>query len=123
MRSDFNRFLSMKITLTKKFHFSASHSAHDRAIGHNYVLNVTTEALDDALEAILEKKVREVLIQKIDSRDLGLHVDFLKNIDVSDANLLKAFWEVIQPAIHPVQLTALSLEKDERTQVLFSRDS
>ena len=92
-------------------------------IGHNYVLSVTTEALDLSLEAAVEKKISEALIKKIDSRDLGLHVDFLKNIEMTDVNLLKVFWEIIRLEIHPVELVALSLERDEHTQALISREA
>ena len=91
--------------------------------GHNYILSVTTEPLDHASEAVVDKKVREALVQKIDSRDLGLHVDFLKNIEITDTNLLKVFWEIIRLEINPVELTSLSLERDERTQALISREA
>ncbi len=113
----------MKITLTKKFYFSASHDSPSGVTGHNYVLNVTTQALKKTEEVALEKNIHEALIQKIDSRDLGLHVDFLKNIEITDKNLLQVFWEIIQLQIYPVELVALSLERDERTQVLMAKDS
>ena len=112
----------MKITLTKKFHFSASYAiSPDRVIGHNYILGVTTEGVDEAAEMLLEKKIHEALIQKIDSQDLGMHVDFLKNIKITDTNLLRVFWEIIRVEIHPIELSVLSLQRDEHTEVFISR--
>ncbi len=112
----------MKIIRTKKFNFSASYTKADRVIGHNYILSVTTGALSESEEAAVDKKIREVLIKKIDSRDLGLHVDFLKNKDLTDAGLLNAFWGIIQTEIRPVELTALSLECDDHTQLIAVKD-
>ena len=86
-------------------------------MGHDYLLSVTTEALDENLETEIESKIQKVLIQKMDSRDLGLHVHFLKNIEITDTNLLKAFWKLVEPAIKPVRLKSMCLERDSRTKV------
>lgn len=85
-------------------------------IGHNYVLGVTTGELHEKEEAFLEKGVREALIQKVHSRDLGMQVKFLKGTDFSDPALLRAFWPVIRKAVKPIRLRALSLERDGRTR-------
>lgn len=102
--------------LTKYFNFSASFSRGAKVYGHNYLLGVTTAALDELSETGLESRIHQALIQKLESRDLGMHVDFLKGVEISDANLLKAFWPVIESAIRPVGLKRLTLQRDERTQ-------
>ena len=91
-------------------------------IGHNYLLSVTTEVLSEDQEIELDKLIQKNLIQKIDSRDLGLHVDFLKGVEINDLNLLKAFWSFLEPIILPASLEALSLESDDRTKTSLLKD-
>ena len=112
----------MLTRVTKKFHFSASYKSGERVLGHNYVLGVVTGALNDEEEAALDHKVRRVLIDRIDSRDLGLHVDFLKNIEINEWNILKSFWKLLEPEILPLTLSELFLEKDGRSQVALFKD-
>ena len=68
------------------------------------------------MEAGLVEKIESSLIQKLHSRDLGEHVDFLKGVPLNDPALLKAFWAVLEPAVLPAVLRSLSLERDRRTR-------
>ena len=115
-------FLRMKITSLKKFSFSASYGEKGRVIGHNYALGVLTDALDEAQEKMLERVVQRSLIQRIDSRDLTLDVDFLKDTEITDINLLHTFWKLLEPSLRPILLRALFLEKDGRSQVRLDLD-
>lgn len=112
----------MKTASLKKFQFSASYNIKDRVIGHNYILGVWTEGLDEAQEKMLERVVQQTLLQKIDSRDLGLDVDFIKNTPITDINLLHAFWKLLEPEIRPILIRSLFLEKDNRSQVSLTQD-
>ncbi len=112
----------MTITFTRFFQFSASHTYQDKIVGHNYVLGVTTDTLDDPSEVQFDKKINEALISKLHSRDLGLHVDFLKGARITDDNLLKIFWGMIKKEIDPMPLRALSLERDSRSKVVMSQE-
>jgi hypothetical protein len=89
-------------------------------VGHNYVLGVTTRALSEADERIFEEKIEASLIHKLQSRDLGLHVEFLKGIEINDENLLRAFWKILGPQIRPNPLLSLSLKRDDRTVFVMS---
>ena len=111
----------MKALLTKFFRFSASHAAGEKIYGHNYVLGVTVDALTPAAERSFETAVESALIQRLESRDLGLHVDFLKGIEITDAGLLHAFWKVLEEKIKPARLRSLSLERDSRTRPVIAR--
>lgn len=91
-------------------------------VGHNYVLTVVTGPLDERLEAALEERVMRCLIQKLDSSDLGLHVDFLKGIEMNEAELLKAFWGVLSNEVPPIRIRSLSLKRDKKTRVTLSAD-
>ena len=108
---------------TKFFYFSASFSRGLHVYGHNYTLAVICEFTDKLDETVLENKIQAALIQKIHSRDLSLDVDFLKNMEITDYNLLKVFSEIISKQIHPVRLHALSLERDSRTKLLLPATS
>ncbi len=105
----------MKIFCTKFFRFSASFSEGSEIHGHNYVLGVTMPAMDRPAERRIDEKIEAALIRRIDSRDLGMDVDFLKGVPMTDSGLLKAFWQVISREITPITLEALSLERDKRT--------
>ena len=111
----------MKISLTKAFYFSASHSQGGKILGHNYTLGVTTRLADQDSERVLEEKVNGSIIQRVQSRDLGLHVDFLKGISISDQNLLEVFWKILDREMKPLALLKLTLARDERTQVTMER--
>ena len=113
----------MNITLTKKFPFSASFKSKDRLVSHNYTLSVSTACPNEGWGRTLESKVRESLICHIDSRDLGLDVDFLKNIEMTEMNILKIFWGRLQNVIQPTQLILLSLESDAHTQWSLSKEA
>ena len=113
----------MTTAFTKFFHFSASHARGEKIKGHNYVLGVTIDPLEEEKETAFEKKVEAVLIKKLDSRDLGTDVDFLKNVEINDLNLLRIFWDLLAVQLPPARLRALSLERDKRTHTAFSPDS
>lgn len=107
----------MKALLTKRFSFSASFSRDGRVYGHNYTLGVTLPFSDKIDEEGLERSVREGLIDKIHSRDLSLHVDILKNVEITDLNLLRAFAPEVAAAVRPLALHSLWLERDSRTRL------
>ena len=69
----------------------------------------------------MEEKVNGAVIQRVQSRDLGLHVDFLKGISISDQNLLEVFWKILEKEMKPLVLLKLTLARDERTQVTIER--
>ena len=110
----------MKTLLTKSFSFSASFARGAKIHGHNYVLEVMTDALSASAEAALESNIEAVLIRKIDSRDLGTDVDFLKGVEITDTNLLRAFWPILSEAVAPVALHSLTLHRDRRTRTVVS---
>ena len=112
----------MKLTLTKRFSFSASFSGSNKIHAHNYALGVTVSCnareIDDAA---LAKRIDTALIQKVQSRDLRMDVDFLKSLRINESNLLKIFWKIIRKEIHPLKLLALSLARDKGTAYSLTR--
>ena len=111
----------MEALLTKFFRFSASHSVGDKIYGHNYSLGVTVQALSLEEEKRFELLVEDTLIRRLESRDLGLHVDFLKSTPIEDSALLDAFWKLLEEKIKPARLRSLSLDRDSRTKTSLTR--
>ncbi|MGH7197475.1 MAG: hypothetical protein ACREH5_01880 [Candidatus Omnitrophota bacterium] len=109
-----------QVTFTKTFDFSASFSRNGKIYGHNYTLGITTDWMDEEAEALFEEKVLRSLIKKMESRDLGLHVDFLKGAKLNDENLLAIFWPILKKEMLPLRLHRLSLRRDNRTEVVMS---
>lgn len=110
----------MKASLTKAFHFSASHTSGTRVFGKNYILEIALAALPHAEESAFEKKVQEHLIAHLESRDLGLHVDFLRGLEITDRNLLEVFWRRIAEASPGVQLQSMTLQRDAVTKTTLA---
>ncbi len=110
----------MNEILTKTFHFSASHSRAGKVIGKNYTLEISIRAVPAKEELEFERKVQSGLICSLESRDLGLHVDFLKGQDLTEGNLLKAFWARAQEAAPFVKILSLSLTRDAKTKTTLS---
>ena len=105
----------MRFRFTKHFPFSASYESSGKIYGHNYILGVTVSAaLDRSAEEAFERDVRDVLVSRLESRDLGLHVDFLKGIAITDENLLRVFASILKNRL-PWPLESLTLERDRRT--------
>ena len=105
----------MDAELTKCFAFSASHSSGGRAVGRNYVLSITVPAMREDRESEFEAVVRRELISKLHTRDLSEHVDFLKNVEKTDAALLGAFWTQLEGPLRPYGPKRFALQRDLRT--------
>ncbi len=110
----------MRSVFTKVFDFSASYESGGKILASNYRLAVTTRFLDEGGEARFEKKILESLIQKIHSRDLSLHVDFLKGEALTESRLIEIFWKRIEQAIAPEPLLELSLQRDNQNKFTLS---
>ncbi len=110
----------MKASVTKIFHFSASHSSGTRIVGKNYVLEIVMGLLLPAEESVFERTVQEHLIAHLESRDLGLHVDFLQGVDITDKNLLEVFWRRIREAVPGIELQSMTLQRDAMTKTTLS---
>ena len=124
---------SPQVTVTRRLHFSAAHRVHNPALsdeenrrlygkcnnpnwhGHNYILDVSVRGPVDATTGyVLDlSRVRdianEVVIAKVDHRNLNLEVDFLKGVIPTTENVVVSIWKVLEPALRPAQLTKLVL--------------
>ncbi len=108
--------MGTNLKFTKTFRFSASFARDGKVWGHNYVLGVSIDAPSSLeAEARFEEAVAASLIRKLESRDLGMDVDFLEGMEISDTHLLVRFSEILRKAVAPLVLRGLTLERDSRS--------
>ncbi len=88
--------------------------------GHNYVLYVTVKGSPDPDTGFiinvkeLSKKIKEVIVDKLDHSNLNLDVDFIpKNIHPTTENLVKIIWQQLEPHILGCQLHSIKLQETE----------
>jgi hypothetical protein len=108
----------VRTVFTRYFPFSASRRSGPKILGHNYVLGVTVRPLSEAAEAALDAAVEESLMKHLRSRDLTDGVAFLAGQPSDDASLLEAFWRRLEPALAPVELLGLTLQREGRLTAL-----
>ena len=123
-----------QVTVTRRLHFSAAHRVHNPAMtdeenrrtfgkcnnpnwhGHNYILDVSVKGpLDEKTGYVIDLSrvkdiVNQVVIDKVDHRNLNVEVEFLSGVIPTTENVVVvAFWRVLEPALRPGQLTRLVL--------------
>ena len=109
----------MQPELTKSFPFSASYESEGRAVGRNFTLWVTVDALEEGAEREFEAVIERELVSKLHTRDLSQHVDFLKGVPIRDTELLRVFWGRLSKPLAPYHLKRLALQRDARTMTTF----
>lgn len=86
--------------------------------GHNYLLEVTVEGEISSRTgmvadyAVLDRIVREQVIEPVDHRNLNTDVAFLEGVIPTSENLCVAFWPRIEAAL-PAGLALLRLRLQE----------
>ncbi len=124
--------MAARISITRKEHFNAAHRLFRSDFsdeqnlevfgkcsnplwhGHNYTLFVTVCGETDPETGfvinlkILSKLIRELVIEKVDHKNINLEVDFMKGRLASTENLAIGIWEVLEI---PVVSYGAKLEK------------
>lgn len=108
----------MRTVWTLSFPFSSSYAERERIRAYNFILHASLEGLSGPeFEQPLKEKIENGLIHKIHSKDLGLHVDFLKGLELNEEVILNAFWDELNGLVAPARLRTLTLERDDRTKI------
>ena len=133
------------VFLTRRERFSAAHRLYNPALsdaenekvyglcsnpnwhGHNYVLWVTVKGevnpetgyVADLKE--LSTIIREVIIDRLDHKNINLEVDFMAGKFVSTENLVLAIWEELEPHIKGIgaELHCVKLEETENNSIEY----
>ncbi len=109
----------MKVTLTKTYAFSVCYSKGARMLGQNYRLRVTVDAIDEASEKDLDRRVHDSLISNIHTRDLA-DVPFLRDVQREDGALLHALSDRLGSVLKNHTLRQMILVRDERAETCLS---
>jgi 6-pyruvoyltetrahydropterin/6-carboxytetrahydropterin synthase len=76
--------------------------------GHNFELIVTVKGLPDAETGFvvdlkqLSNVIRELVIDKVDHKNLNLDVDFMIGKMASCEILIMEFWKILEPAVDKI---------------------
>jgi 6-pyruvoyltetrahydropterin/6-carboxytetrahydropterin synthase len=82
--------------------------------GHNYELIVTVKGEINKKSGyvldlkILSKLMKDLVVNKLDHRNLNMDVDFLKNVITSSENIIVSIWNQLAM---PIKATGCSLHK------------
>lgn len=95
--------------------------------GHNYVLLVTVKgsvASDQGFVMninILKQIIQELIIDKVDHKNLNLDVDFMKGVITTTENLAISIWNVLQPSVEKegAQLHCVRIEETENNFIEY----
>ncbi len=125
------------VYLTRKEHFNAAHMlrntswseeknqevfgkcANKNWHGHNYNLFVTIKGTPHPETGFimnvkdLSKIISEVVLEKLDHKNLNLDVDFMKGVLPSTENLAIAIWNQLAPYIKECELHCIKLYETE----------
>ena len=129
------------VTVTRRLSFNAAHRLHNPELsaeenrvlfgkcnnphghGHNYKLDVSVRGPIDEISGyvidlkLLRDLVEELLIEKLDHRNLNVDVDFMHGINPTAENIVVACWGVLQPAVKPGRLVRLRLWETDNNYV------
>ena len=114
------------VYLTKKVHFSASHTLKSGSLhGHNYVLEVTIQGEPAKTTGSffgferLEETIGEKILAHVHSKHLDGKSPFLSGEDPTAENLVKIFWKNLEPALPKGALYEIKLQKAESETVSY----
>jgi 6-pyruvoyltetrahydropterin/6-carboxytetrahydropterin synthase len=132
------------VYLTRLEHFNAAHKlynptwsrekneqvfgkcANENWHGHNYELFVTVKGTPDPDTGFLfdvkqlSTIIKEMIIDKLDHKNLNLDVDFMKGKMCSSENLAIGIWNQLQPHIpSTVQLHCIKLYETPRIYIEY----
>lgn len=131
------------VSITRLLRFNAAHRVHNPALsdeenerlfgkcnnpnwhGHNYTLEITVEGEVDPRTgyvidlAELKRIGNEVLVDKMDHKNLNLDVPFMQGTIPTTENLVLACWRILAPAVAPARLAKLKLWETENHYVEY----
>lgn len=121
------------VTVTRRMHFNSAHRVHNPSLseeenarlfgpcnnpnwhGHNYVLDVSVSGPVDPKTGyvvdlkILKQLVQDLVIDKVDHRNMNLEVDFMEGVIPTAENIAVACWQVLAPRVAPGRLSRIVL--------------
>ncbi len=98
--------------------------------GHNYELFVTIKGEPDPETSLLinlktvSQIIREVIIDKLDHKNINLEVDFMQGRIASTENLAIAIWDELEPHFLPlgIRLHMIKIKESENNFVEYHKE-
>jgi len=94
--------------------------------GHNYIMEVTVSGVPNLDTGyvidlkIMKRIINEVIVDKVDHKNLNLDVPFLKGIIPSAENIIVVFWELLKNEFgENVKLTKIKLWETENNLIEY----
>jgi len=134
------------VFLTRVEHFNAAHKlqnllwsqeknleifgkcANENWHGHNYELHVTIKGTPNIETGFIYNAktlgdlINEVIVEKLDHRNLNLDVDFLKGKFTSAENLAIGIWDQLKPKIMGAELHCIRVVETRNIYVEYYGD-
>jgi len=134
------------VYLTRVEHFNAAHKlynknwseeqnkevfgkcANENWHGHNYELHVTVKGVPDPETGfiynakLLGDLIKDIIVEKVDHRNLNLDVDFMKGKFTSAENFAMGIWNELKPHVEKgnnVKLHAVKLVETQKIYVEY----
>lgn len=131
------------VTVTRRLRFNAAHRVHNPELsdeenrtlygkcnnpnwhGHNYDLEVSVRgSVDERTGYVLDlgrlkKQVEELVVDKVDHRNMNIDVPFMQGINPTTENIVVAIWRILEPSIQPGRLVRLRLWETENNFVEY----
>lgn len=136
------------VYVTRRVHFNAAHRIFNPAWsdeqntavfgkcanplwhGHNYEMEVTLAGTPNPHTGYvfdlgqLARLLEELILEKVDHKNLNEQVDFLTGTNPTTENLAVAFWQQLQPHITPpARLHSIRLWETPRNSVEYRGES
>jgi 6-pyruvoyltetrahydropterin/6-carboxytetrahydropterin synthase len=132
-----------KLYVTKRIEFNAAHRLHSEKLsdvenktiygkcnnknghGHNYVLEITLCGEPDPITGMvmnfreLKRIVEEKIIDRFDHKHLDVDCPEFANVVSTAENIIIVFWDILQPALEPVELYKLTLFETKDNKVEY----
>ncbi len=123
------------VFITRKEYFCASHRLFNESFtdaenfetfgkcsnpaghGHNYELSVTVAGEPDPKTGMiidlkkLSDLIKEEIINKVDHKNLNVDVDFLQGVIPTTENLVRIFWNILNPKIKQGKLYSIQISE------------
>ena len=131
------------VRITQQFEFSASHRLHVASLsdeanrelfgkcnnphghGHNYVLDVSIAGGTDAATPMsigeLDQRVKEVIIDRLDHRNLNVEIEEFRDLNPTVENIAQVIWDKLDAALRPAVLDHIRLYETPKTWVDLNR--
>jgi 6-pyruvoyltetrahydropterin/6-carboxytetrahydropterin synthase len=131
------------VFVTRRATFSASHRLYNPQLsekenadlfdkcantnghGHNYVLEVTVAGVPGKKTGYvidlknLKRILQREILEKVDHKHLNHDVDFLRGIIPTAENIVKSFWNILEPKITEGKLYSIRLQETENNTVEY----